>query len=166
MAGGGKGSGRPGGGGEEDELERDLVVFRQKVPQRPITPGQPLPDLGKCKHFRKSRRWLRFSCCGKAFACPICHEMSGCPAAVFGIMASRMICGSCSREQNFANGQCLFCSFNMVKSASASHWNAGEGGRDRGTLSKKDRKKYAGANKTVSVSRTGGPKDKKNKKNS
>jgi hypothetical protein len=32
-----------------------------------------LPDLGKCAHFKKSRRWLRWSCCGKAFPCPICH---------------------------------------------------------------------------------------------
>jgi hypothetical protein len=52
---------------EEDPLEKDLAAFRNKVTQRPITEGQNLPDLGKCKHFKKSRRWLRFSCCGKAF---------------------------------------------------------------------------------------------------
>jgi hypothetical protein len=145
---------------EVDPIERDLQAFRRRVPERAITPGQPLPDLGKCKHFRKSRRWLRFSCCGKAFPCPTCHEQSGCPAAVCGVMASRMICGQCSREQNFGNGLCLFCAFNMVKSSSGQHWQGGEGGRDRATLSKKDRKKYAGANKTAAVKKVTGPKKK------
>ena len=31
---------------EEDPMERDLAAFRQRVTQRPITEGQPLPDLG------------------------------------------------------------------------------------------------------------------------
>ena len=144
---------------EEDPMERDLAAFRQRVTQRPITEGQPLPDLGKCKHFKKSRRWLRFSCCGKAFPCPICHEASGCPAAVFGIMAHRMICGQCSREQDFSNALCAFCGFNMVKSSSATHgWHGGEGTRDRSVLSKKDKKKYSGVNKTVAAKKVAQPK--------
>ena len=91
-----------------------------------------LPLHRTVEHFKKSRRWLRFSCCGKAFPCPICHEASGCPAAIFGIQAHRMICGSCSREQSFSNGLCQFCAFNMVKSSSAKHgWHGGDGTRDR-----------------------------------
>ena len=91
--------------GQTDVLEADLQAFRRRsVKDQPIKEGMPLPDLGKCKHFKKSRRWLRFSCCGKAYPCPTCHELGGCPAAVFGIMANRMICGQCSREQDFSNG--------------------------------------------------------------
>ncbi|EKX44554.1 hypothetical protein GUITHDRAFT_51989, partial [Guillardia theta CCMP2712] len=60
--------------------------------------GTPLPNKGACSHFRLSRRWLCFPCCGRAFPCPVCHD-----EAVKGehetMWASRMICGSCSREQ-------------------------------------------------------------------
>ena len=45
------------------------------------------------------RRWLRFGCCGKAYPCPICHEISQCEGAIDGVMATRMICGQCSKEQ-------------------------------------------------------------------
>ena len=34
-----------------------------------LVEGNPLPDLGACKHFKKSLRWLRFSCCGKVYLC-------------------------------------------------------------------------------------------------
>ena len=36
---------------EEDPMERDLAAFRQRVTQRPITEGQPLPDLGKSDNY-------------------------------------------------------------------------------------------------------------------
>lgn len=39
-----------------------------------IHPGQPLPDQGACVHYRKSRRWLRFPCCGIPFPCDVCHD--------------------------------------------------------------------------------------------
>jgi len=39
-----------------------------------IKPGQPLPDYGTCKHYKKSFRWFRFPCCGKAYPCDICHD--------------------------------------------------------------------------------------------
>ena len=44
-------------------MERDLATFRHKAAakQQPIVEGTPLPDLGKCKHYRKSRRWLRYT---------------------------------------------------------------------------------------------------------
>ena len=43
--------------------------------------GTPLANKGACKHFKKSYRYFRFPCCGRAFACPVCHELSGCEFA-------------------------------------------------------------------------------------
>lgn len=39
-----------------------------------ITPGKPLPEMGTCKHYARSKRWLRFPCCGRAYACDVCHD--------------------------------------------------------------------------------------------
>ena len=95
---------------------------------------------------------MRFSCCGKAFPCPVCHELDGCEGAVNGQLASRMICGKCSKEQNFANAPCSGCGFSMIKGkgGGGQFWNGGVGTRDKTTLSKKDGKKHAGAAKTTS----------------
>uniref|UniRef100_A0A1I8JQZ7 C3H1-type domain-containing protein n=1 Tax=Macrostomum lignano TaxID=282301 RepID=A0A1I8JQZ7_9PLAT len=44
---------------------------QQKKPKKPIEPdirpGQPLPSNGTCRHYKRSYRWLRFPCCGRAF---------------------------------------------------------------------------------------------------
>ena len=40
-----------------------------------INPGKPLPENGACKHYRKSFKWFRFACCGRAFACDTCHDL-------------------------------------------------------------------------------------------
>ena len=47
-------------------MEEDLAAFRRTAAakQQPIVEGTALPDLGKCKHYRKSRRWLRCSTAG------------------------------------------------------------------------------------------------------
>lgn len=29
---------------------------------------------GTCKHYKKSKRWLRFSCCNRIYPCDICHD--------------------------------------------------------------------------------------------
>ncbi|EED23090.1 conserved hypothetical protein [Talaromyces stipitatus ATCC 10500] len=34
-----------------------------------IVAGQELPRRGRCKHYGKSYRWFRFSCCAKVFPC-------------------------------------------------------------------------------------------------
>lgn len=49
---------------------------RKKGPKamKGFTVGEPLPDKGSCKHYRQSYKWLRFPCCGKAFACDECHD--------------------------------------------------------------------------------------------
>ncbi len=94
----------------------------------------------------RSHRWLRFPCCGKAFACPVCHELSGCEAAVFGALATRVLCGFCAHEQNYAAGatKCSGCGKDMLKKSSG-HWDGGAGRRDVTSLSSKDRRKNKGA---------------------
>ncbi|KAK0345260.1 hypothetical protein LTR94_011689, partial [Friedmanniomyces endolithicus] len=39
-----------------------------------ITAGSELPRRGRCKHYSKSHRWFRFSCCSKVFPCDRCHD--------------------------------------------------------------------------------------------
>ena len=107
--------------------------------------GENLPNMGKCKHFKKSLRWMRFPCCGKMYPCPHCHELAGECENAATQQATRMICGKCSLEQNITQGKCSGCAFHM-----------GKGGRDtrQATMSKKDRKKKApqssSSKKTVS----------------
>eukprot|EP00037_Helgoeca_nana_P018896 m.182372 g.182372 ORF g.182372 m.182372 type:complete len:434 (+) comp24639_c0_seq1:848-2149(+) len=119
-----------------------------------IVEGHELPNLGSCDHFKKSLRWLRFPCCGKACACPVCHELDGCES--LGTIANRMICGKCSCEQNFGNRPCESCGFHMGKGrGGASHWSGGGGSRNFSQLSRKDHRKNkgvsrSGAAKTVS----------------
>ena len=58
--------------------------------------GQPLPDYGTCKHYKKSFRWMRFPCCGKCYPCDHCHEENEEHEME---LANRMICGFCAKEQ-------------------------------------------------------------------
>jgi hypothetical protein len=53
-------------------------------------PGQPLPLLGACAHYRHSHRWLRFPCCGRRFPCDLCHEL-GAPDGHEMAWAKRMV---------------------------------------------------------------------------
>lgn len=121
---------------------------KSKAPQQRITEGQPLPNQGACEHFKKSLRWLRFTCCGRAFPCPICHEKSDCEAADMGVIAARMICGKCSAEQNFANSPCRACGFAMGKGRAAQFWEGGGGARSSTALSKKDSRKNQGVSRS------------------
>ena len=68
-------------------LERDTVK---------LVVGEQLPKRGTCKHYRKSYRWLRFPCCGRAYPCDVCHNDVETHECEF---ANRMICGFCSKEQ-------------------------------------------------------------------
>ncbi|KAJ1486778.1 hypothetical protein T484DRAFT_1788583, partial [Baffinella frigidus] len=154
-----------GGGGKK---AKDVAVEGLVV-------GTPLPEKGACKHFRRfrstgswackhfrrSRRWLRFPCCGRAFPCPCCHD-----EAIQGehetMWATRMICGSCSREQHVHSKGCECgavptgtaggatwqkqhvhskgCEYGAVPTGTAggATWQGGEGVRDRTMLEKKD----------------------------
>jgi hypothetical protein len=113
--------------------------------------GSPLPNQGACKHFSKSFRYLRFPCCGKAYACPVCHAAEGtCDEATW---ATRMICGKCSVEAAYANRACGACGFHMGVSgatksgAKSAHWNGGGGTRSGQLLDKKDSRKHKGESK-------------------
>lgn len=113
-----------------------------------IQEGKPLPDCGTCKHYKKSYRWLRFPCCGKAYPCDICHNEKETDHEMK--YANHMICGFCAKEQPYAgNKPCVICSSNMTKKAS-SHWEGGMGCRDKITMSREDRQKYSGIGKTIS----------------
>ena len=135
---------------------------RRAAPQR-IAAGKPLPDNGACKHYKHSYRWLRFPCCGIAYACDTCHdERSDHPHE----WATRMICGMCAREQPWSNEVCVSCGARMGRAAgagsSARFWEGGGGQRNRALLSRKDPHKHKGSSaKTTSnkASRVGPHKD-------
>lgn len=113
-----------------------------------IQAGKPLPNKGICKHYKKSFRWFRFPCCGKAYPCDDCHnEQESDHTAEF---ASRMICGFCAKEQPFSNDKpCLQCS-NFITGKRTAHWEGGKGCRNKAKMSANDAKKYTGLNKTIS----------------
>jgi len=113
----------------------------KRATQAPFVAGQPLPQQGACVHFKKSKRWLRFPCCGMAYPCVTCHSLTDCPAASVDIWCSRMICGGCSREQEFTNSPCKFCGLSLGKDARRAHWEGGGGLRNRAALDKHDSRK-------------------------
>ncbi|CAI5712132.1 unnamed protein product [Hyaloperonospora brassicae] len=112
--------------------------------------GQPLPRNGTCDHYKHSLRWFRFQCCGKAFPCDVCHDSSDCPEANLGKFASRMICGLCSKEQSSSVKVCSCGNDVASKKSTSCHWEGGAGCRDVLKMSRWDRQKYRGQNKTES----------------
>jgi len=126
---------------------RQQKVFKRKQRRDPrIVPGKPLPNEGTCKHYRKSHRWLRFPCCGRAFPCDVCHELeAACPETKW---ATRQICGYCAKEQPFSKDKpCLKCGKTIGTTKSTSHWEGGKGQRNQEKMSSKDRKKYSNSSK-------------------
>lgn len=114
-----------------------------------IQEGKPLPDGGICKHYKKSFRWLRFPCCGKAYPCDKCHEEQEGGSHEMKY-ATRMICGHCCKEQPFAAEKpCTGCANFMTKKPTA-HWEGGRGCRDKIHMSRDDNKKFSGTSKTIS----------------
>ncbi|KAF4139411.1 CHY zinc finger [Phytophthora infestans] len=112
--------------------------------------GQPLPRNGACDHYKHSLRWFRFQCCGKAFPCDVCHDSSDCPEANLGKFASRMICGLCSKEQSSSTKLCPCGNDVASKRSTSQHWEGGAGCRDSLQMSRWDKQKYRGLNKTES----------------
>ncbi|KAI7775405.1 hypothetical protein LA080_006828 [Diaporthe eres] len=100
--------------------------------------GEPLPNKGVCKHYRKSYRWFRFSCCQKVHSCDKCHDETEDHPNEW---ANRMICGYCSREQKYTPGSCTFCGRDLVSKARTGFWEGGKGTRDRVFMSRKDPRK-------------------------
>ena len=112
-----------------------------------IHAGDALPKNGTCVHYRKSYRWFRFSCCNKVHPCDKCHDET--EADHINEWANRMICGWCSREQNYAVEACGFCGRSVIGKKGKGFWEGGkgfwEGGkgtRDRTMMNRKDRRKY------------------------
>ncbi|KAL4169927.1 hypothetical protein KRP22_010838 [Phytophthora ramorum] len=112
--------------------------------------GQPLPRNGVCDHYKHSLRWFRFQCCGKTFPCDVCHDSSDCPEANLGKFASRMICGLCSKEQSSSVKVCSCGNDVASKKSTSRHWEGGAGCRDSLQMSRWDKQKYRGQNKTES----------------
>jgi len=132
--------------------------------QAPLIPGTPLPSHGACKHYPHSHRWLRFQCCGRAFACDLCHETESplCPST----WATRQVCGFCSVEARISastDGKCTACGKRLATSSSAGtnagaattrFWEGGAGCRDPSRLDPRDPRRYAGLAKTKSKKST------------
>ncbi|KAF0985182.1 hypothetical protein FDP41_000221 [Naegleria fowleri] len=98
----------------DDDSKSSAVVKKKKHKAlKGIHPGAPLPLFGTCEHYKNSKRWFRFDCCGRAYPCDICHEKE-CEAAVSEQMAKKMICGYCSHEQGLSE-TCHFCKKNLIK---------------------------------------------------
>ena len=125
----------PGGAGVTDGLAPPAELsLDQHVVWKAALPGR-----GACVHYRKSYRWFRFSCCNKVFACDRCHEEAEDHPNEW---ANRMICGWCSREQNYAVDECRFCGRGVIGKKGRGFWEGGKGTRDQRMMSRKDPRKY------------------------
>ncbi|PIA14030.1 hypothetical protein COEREDRAFT_47826 [Coemansia reversa NRRL 1564] len=134
---------------------------REELALLGVVPGQPLPDRGSCKHFRRSQRWLRFPCCGKTYPCVSCHDDKEDHAHEY---AQVMLCGHCAKEQTISrtekSGLCIGCGAQVISKVDGNHafWQGGTGVRDRARMSRKDGRKYQGLGKTVSQKNVTTPK--------
>ncbi|KAI0425985.1 hypothetical protein F5Y09DRAFT_320352 [Xylaria sp. FL1042] len=101
--------------------------------------GESLPGRGACIHYRRSYRWFRFSCCSKVHPCDKCHDENEDHPHEW---ANRMICGWCSREQNYAVEACAFCGRSVIGKRGRGFWEGGKGTRDKVKMSRKDKRKF------------------------
>ncbi|KAI0407232.1 hypothetical protein F4802DRAFT_554628 [Xylaria palmicola] len=101
--------------------------------------GEPLPAHGACAHYRRSYRWFRFSCCSRVHPCDKCHDENEDHPQEW---ANRMICGWCSREQNYAVEACAFCGRSVIGKKGKGFWEGGKGTRDKVRMSRKDKRKF------------------------
>ncbi|KAL3709477.1 hypothetical protein TMatcc_003267 [Talaromyces marneffei ATCC 18224] len=119
--------------------QRVLAPRKQVRENLGIVAGQELPRRGRCKHYGKSYRWFRFSCCAKVFPCDKCHDAETDHPNEHG---NRMICGFCSREQIYRPETCGICKNVLVGKAGSGFWEGGKGTRDKVKMSRKDPRKY------------------------
>lgn len=94
-----------------------------------VVAGTELPRRGTCKHYSKSYRWFRFSCCNKVYPCDKCHDDATDHPNEF---ANRMICGWCSREQPYKPEECAMqgCKRSITGRTGTGFWEGGKGTRD------------------------------------
>ncbi|KAK3381303.1 hypothetical protein B0H63DRAFT_475292 [Podospora didyma] len=101
--------------------------------------GEQLPDKGTCKHYKRSYRWFRFSCCSKVFPCDRCHDEA---ENHINEWANRMICGYCSREQNYSVESCTFCGRSVIGKRGTGYWEGGKGTRSQVLMRRGDKRKF------------------------
>jgi uncharacterized CHY-type Zn-finger protein len=129
---------------------RFLLVSSAERPNRPlprkrvrenlgIVAGTQLPHKGRCQHYSKSFRWFRFSCCDRVYPCDRCHDAA---EQHPNEHANRMLCGFCSKEQNYRPEDCSFCHIVLVGKRRGGFWEGGKGTRDKTKMSRKDPRKY------------------------
>ncbi|CEJ91191.1 hypothetical protein VHEMI06921 [[Torrubiella] hemipterigena] len=112
---------------------------RRKQEKLGLVAGESLPNHGACAHYRKSYRWFRFSCCNKVYSCDRCHDETEDHPIEW---ANRMVCGWCSREQNYAVESCRFCGRGVIGRKGHGFWEGGKGTRDQQLMNRKDPRKY------------------------
>ncbi|KAF1803603.1 hypothetical protein FB192DRAFT_1279251, partial [Mucor lusitanicus] len=120
--------------------EEQVMKLKKKKKSRedPLTIGEPLPDQGTCSHYRKSKRWFRFSCCSKLYPCDICHDGHEDHSYDY---AKKHVCGLCSREQTIVSGKPCVCGHEFEKAPQKqAFWEGGKG----------DPHKHKGVGKTTS----------------
>ncbi|KAK0739108.1 hypothetical protein B0T21DRAFT_409487 [Apiosordaria backusii] len=112
---------------------------RRKTEKLGLHAGEPLPEKGSCQHYKKSYRWFRFSCCSKVYPCDKCHDAA---EEHINEWANRMICGWCSREQNYSVESCAFCGRSVIGKRGSGFWEGGKGTRDKRLMRRGDKRKY------------------------
>ncbi|KAL9545680.1 hypothetical protein PS6_008091 [Mucor atramentarius] len=130
--------------------EEQVMKLKKKKKSRedPLTIGEPLPDQGTCSHYRKSKRWFRFSCCSKLYPCDICHDGHEDHSYDY---AKKHVCGLCSREQTIVSGKPCVCGHEFEKAPQKqAFWEGGKGVRNKSVMSRKDPHKHKGLGKTTS----------------
>lgn len=146
------------------EVERTRMAKiskKEELARLGVVPGEPLPKNGTCKHFSRSKRWLRFPCCGKTYPCVTCHDEKEDHDHEY---AQNMLCGFCAKEQRInkaeKTGQCIACGGNVIKKVDPNHpfWQGGTGVRDQKRMSRKDPRKHQGRNKTIAQKNVATPK--------
>ena len=123
--------------------------MEKKQKREGLSIGTALPQNGVCVHYKKSYRWFRFPCCGKLFACDICHENANSDAHEMQ-WATRQVCGFCSREQVYSATKTCVCGKDLVRKDHGGFWEGGKGTREKGKMNRNDSHKFKGLNKTVS----------------
>ncbi|KAK3384228.1 hypothetical protein B0T24DRAFT_646237 [Lasiosphaeria ovina] len=114
---------------------------RQRQDKLGLHAGEPLPNRGACQHYKRSFRWFRFSCCSKVYPCDKCHDDAQEASHVIE-WANRMICGFCSREQNYRVDSCAFCGRSVIGKRGNGYWEGGKGTRDQVLMRRGDKRKH------------------------
>jgi len=112
---------------------------RRRVEKLGLHAGEALPDRGACGHYKRSYRWFRFSCCSKVYPCDLCHDAG---EEHINEWANRMICGWCSREQNYSVESCAFCGRSVIGKRGSGYWEGGKGTRNQVLMRRGDKRKY------------------------